>query len=57
MPLSVLTLNIWHDCDPWPERAVRLREWIERLDPDLIGFQEVLVGIATSISGACCWAP
>ena len=44
MPLSVLTLNIWHDQAPWSERAARICEWIERLDPDLIGFQEVLVG-------------
>ena len=44
MPLSVLTLNLWHDQGPWPERAVRVREWIERLDPDLIGFQEALCG-------------
>jgi endonuclease/exonuclease/phosphatase family metal-dependent hydrolase len=44
MPLSVLTLNLWHDQGPWPQRAARVREWIERLDPDLIGFQEVLRG-------------
>jgi endonuclease/exonuclease/phosphatase family metal-dependent hydrolase len=44
MPLSVLTLNLWHDQGPWPERAARVREWIERLNPDLIGFQEVLRG-------------
>ena len=44
MSLSVLTLNLWHDAGPWPERAKRIREWIDRLDPDLIGFQEALVG-------------
>jgi len=42
MPLSVLTLNLWHDSGPWPERAARIREWIDRLEPDLIGFQEAL---------------
>jgi len=42
--LKVLTLNIWHDQGPWPERARLLRDWIDRLEPDLIGFQEVLVG-------------
>lgn len=42
MPLSVLTLNLWNDAGPWPERATRIREWIDRLDPDLIGFQEAL---------------
>ncbi len=47
MPLSVLTLNIWNDGGPWQERALLIREWIERLDPDLIGLQEVLVGPGT----------
>lgn len=44
MTLKVLTLNIWHDQSPWPDRARLIRQWIERLEPDLIGFQEVLVG-------------
>ena len=44
MPLSVVTLNIWNDDGPWPERAKRIRSWIERLDPDVIGLQEVLKG-------------
>ena len=42
--LSVLTLNLWHDSGPWARRAERIREWIDRLDPDLIGFQEALRG-------------
>ena len=42
MTLSVLTQNLWHDMGPWPERANLLRQWIESLNPDLIGFQEVL---------------
>lgn len=42
--LSVLTLNLWHDSGPWAERRRRIRDWIERLDPDLIGFQEALHG-------------
>jgi endonuclease/exonuclease/phosphatase family metal-dependent hydrolase len=46
MSLSVLTLNVWHDAGPWPARRTRIREWIDRLDPDLIGFQEVLRGEA-----------
>ena len=29
---------------PWQARSERIREWIERLDPDLIGFQEALRG-------------
>jgi endonuclease/exonuclease/phosphatase family metal-dependent hydrolase len=42
--LKVLTLNLWHDAGPWAERAKRIREWIDRLDPDLVGFQEALAG-------------
>lgn len=42
MPLKVLTLNIWNDSGPWPERSRRIRAWVEQLDPDVIGFQEVL---------------
>ncbi len=44
MTLRILTLNIWNDDGPWGERAPRIREWIERLDPDVIGLQEVLRG-------------
>ena len=44
MALSVLSLNVWHDAGPWPARRARIRDWIERLDPDLIAFQEVLRG-------------
>ena len=47
MALKILSLNLWHDAGPWPERAKRIREWIDRLDPDLIGFQEALQGEAT----------
>jgi endonuclease/exonuclease/phosphatase family metal-dependent hydrolase len=42
MMLSVLTLNLWHDSGPWRERAKRIRSWVDRLAPDLIGFQEAL---------------
>jgi endonuclease/exonuclease/phosphatase family metal-dependent hydrolase len=44
MALKVLTLNLWNDAGPWPTRCARVREWIDRLDPDLIGFQEALRG-------------
>ncbi len=44
MPLKVLSLNVWNDQGPWSRRAELIREWIERLEPDLIGFQEVLLG-------------
>lgn len=42
MPLRVLTLNLWHDQGPWPARAARIREWLDLLDPDVVGFQEAL---------------
>ncbi len=44
MTLSVLTLNIWNTDGPWKERSERIQEWIDRLDPDLIGLQEVVAG-------------
>ena len=44
MTLSVLTLNLWHDSGPWEHRRQRIQDWIARLDPDLIGFQEALQG-------------
>jgi endonuclease/exonuclease/phosphatase family metal-dependent hydrolase len=43
-PLRVMTLNIWNDDGPWPERSKLIREQISVHDPDLIGFQEVLRG-------------
>ena len=42
--VSVLTLNLWHDAGPYAARRALLREWIVKLDPDLIGFQEALRG-------------
>src|SRR5215472_14681914 len=42
--LRVLTLNLWHDSGPWPRRAARIRDWLDRLDPDVVGFQEALRG-------------
>ena len=42
--LSVLTLNLWHDSGPYERRVERIREWIDCLAPDLIGFQEALRG-------------
>jgi endonuclease/exonuclease/phosphatase family metal-dependent hydrolase len=46
-PLRVLSPNIWYDSGPWPERRSLICDWIRRLDPDLIGLQEVLVGEGT----------
>jgi len=56
MSISVLTLNLWHDAGPWEARQQRIRDWLDRLDPDLIGFQEALRGesmdqVATLVEG------
>jgi endonuclease/exonuclease/phosphatase family metal-dependent hydrolase len=47
--VTVLTLNLWHDAGPWPERLALIQAEIDRLQPDLIGFQEVLVGERTNL--------
>jgi endonuclease/exonuclease/phosphatase family metal-dependent hydrolase len=41
--IRVATLNIWNRLGPWEERLVAIRKEIERLQPDIIGLQEVLV--------------
>jgi endonuclease/exonuclease/phosphatase family metal-dependent hydrolase len=41
--VRVATLNIWNRMGPWEERLVAIRKEIERIEPDLIGLQEVLV--------------
>ncbi len=40
--LSVLTLNVWNREGPWPQRLALIKSWINRLQPDLIGLQEVV---------------
>lgn len=40
--LRVLTLNMWHREDPWELRREVIRRGLRKLDPDIIGFQEVL---------------
>jgi len=42
LPLRVLTLNLWNTAGAWPERAKLVRQWVDRLEPDLIGFQEAV---------------
>lgn len=44
MTLRVLTLNLWNRSGPYEKRKPRIREWVERLDPDVIGFQEAMHG-------------
>ena len=39
--LKVLTLNTWMREGPYEQRKLLIRSWIESLNPDLIGFQEV----------------
>jgi len=40
--LSVLTLNVWNREGPWAKRLTLIKSWLDRLQPDLIGFQEVV---------------
>lgn len=41
-PVSVLTLNIWHDQEDWPARLDVLVSGVADADPDIICLQEVL---------------
>ena len=40
--LRVLTLNIWNRQGPWEERLGMIREGVRRLDPDVVGLQEII---------------
>jgi endonuclease/exonuclease/phosphatase family metal-dependent hydrolase len=44
LTLKILTLNLWNTSGPWEARKPRIREWIDELGPDVIGFQEALRG-------------
>jgi endonuclease/exonuclease/phosphatase family metal-dependent hydrolase len=46
VPLKVLTFNILHDQGDWSGRSHAIGAWIDRLEPDLVGLQEVLRGPA-----------
>jgi endonuclease/exonuclease/phosphatase family metal-dependent hydrolase len=40
--LRIATLNIWNKSGPWAERRLLIRRELERLDPGVVGLQEVL---------------
>ena len=40
--LAVVTLNLYHDKDDWPQRRKQIVEALEALQPDVIALQEVL---------------
>ena len=55
--LDLVTLNIWHDSGPWPQRRELIVDELIRLKPDLVGLQEVLgrpdgPGQADELAGA-----
>lgn len=41
-PVSVVTLNLWHDRGDWPRRQSMIVDELQRLSPDVIVLQEVL---------------
>jgi endonuclease/exonuclease/phosphatase family metal-dependent hydrolase len=44
-PLSILSYNLRHDADWWEERFELIADEVAELKPDLIGLQEVEIGI------------
>ena len=48
MTLKVMSINIRHNSDFWEERFPLIADEIVRLEPDLIGLQEVEIGIDQS---------
>lgn len=41
-PVTVVTLNLWHDKQDWPHRQALIVAELQRLSPDVILLQEVL---------------
>lgn len=48
MTVKIATINLRHDSDWWEERFPLIADEIVRLEPDLIGLQEVEIGIEQS---------
>ncbi len=46
--VTIVSLNLRHDADRWPERALLVREEMVALNPDLIALQENAVRIGQS---------
>ena len=42
--IKVVTINLRHDSDQWPRRFELVADEIARVDPDLIGMQELEIG-------------
>jgi endonuclease/exonuclease/phosphatase family metal-dependent hydrolase len=40
--LRVATINVWNKSGPWPSRLPLIRRELERLQPEVVGLQEVL---------------
>jgi endonuclease/exonuclease/phosphatase family metal-dependent hydrolase len=40
--LRIATLNVWNKAGPWPQRLPLIRQELARLDPVVVGLQEVL---------------
>lgn len=40
--LRIATLNLWNKSGPWPARKARIVEELLRLEPDVLGLQELL---------------
>lgn len=40
--LRVATINVWNKSGPWPSRLPLIRRELERLQPEIVGLQEVL---------------
>ncbi|MBX3187310.1 MAG: endonuclease/exonuclease/phosphatase family protein [Labilithrix sp.] len=46
--IKVMTLNLRHDSDEWKRRFELIADEIDRVDPDVIGLQEIEIGAGQS---------